>query len=204
MQRLNGWDDDQVTGLELLVNDYDQLDQTAEDLYINLGEQEDRLGNTYYARSVKDLNPMIFNWLEILDMNVVIILILMSVVAGFTMISGILIIIIERTNMIGVLKAMGQDNDSIRKSFLYVSFFLISKGMFWGNVIGLSCCFLQAHFGVITLDPSIYYLYTVPIDLSLTSLLLLNLGTLVTAMTMIIAPSYVITKISPAKSIRFE
>lgn len=204
VQRLNGWEEDQVTGLELLVNDYDALDQTAEDLYLDLGEQEDRLGNTYYARSVKQLNPMIFDWLDILDTNVIIILILMSVVAGFTMISGILIIILERTNMIGVLKALGQNNDSIRKTFLYVSFFLIGKGMFWGNVVGVTLCLLQVQFHIIPLDPAIYYLYAVPIDLSLISLLLLNIGTLAIAMAMIIAPSYVITKISPAKTIRFE
>jgi lipoprotein-releasing system permease protein len=204
VQRLNGWEPDQVTGLELLVNDYDALDATAEELYINLGEQEDRLGNTYYARSIKNLNPMIFNWLEVLDINVVFILVLLIAVAGFTMISGLLIIILERTNMIGILKALGQDNESIRKVFLYVAFFLIGKGMLWGNVIGITLCLIQSHFQIITLDPSIYYLHAVPIDLNWLSLLLLNVGTLSAAMLMILAPSYVITKISPAKSIRFE
>ena len=204
VQRLNGWESDQVTGLELFVNDYDALDATAEELYINLGEQEDRLGNTYYARSIKNLNPMIFNWLEILDINVVFILVLLIAVAGFTMISGLLIIILERTNMIGILKALGQDNESIRKVFLYVAFFLIGKGMLWGNAIGITLCLLQSHFNFITLDPSIYYLHAVPIDLNWLSLILLNVGTLSAAMLMILAPSYVITKISPAKSIRFE
>ena len=204
VQRLNGWESDQVTGLELFVNDYDALDTTAEELYMNLGEQEDRLGNTYYARSIKNLNPMIFNWLEILDINVVFILVLLIAVAGFTMISGLLIIILERTNMIGILKALGQDNESIRKVFLYVAFFLIGKGMLWGNAIGITLCLLQSHFKFITLDPSIYYLHAVPIDLNWLSLILLNVGTLSAAMLMILAPSYVITKISPAKSIRFE
>ncbi len=204
VQRLNGWESDQVTGLELFVNDYDALDVTAEELYMNLGEQEDRLGNTYYARSIKNLNPMIFNWLEVLDINVVFILVLLIAVAGFTMISGLLIIILERTNMIGILKALGQDNESIRKVFLYVAFFLIGKGMLWGNAIGITLCLLQSHFKFITLDPSIYYLHAVPIDLNWLSLILLNVGTLSAAMLMILAPSYVITKISPAKSIRFE
>ena len=204
VQRLNGWESDQVTGLELFVNDYDALDVTAEELYMNLGEQEDRLGNTYYARSIKNLNPMIFNWLEVLDINVVFILVLLIAVAGFTMISGLLIIILERTNMIGILKALGQDNESIRKVFLYVAFFLIGKGMLWGNAIGITLCLLQSHFKFITLDPSIYYLHAVPIDLNWFSLILLNVGTLSAAMLMILAPSYVITKISPAKSIRFE
>ena len=204
VQRLNGWEPDQVTGLELFVNDYEALDATAEELYMNLGEQEDRFGNTYYARSIKNLNPMIFNWLEVLDINVVFILVLLIAVAGFTMISGLLIIILERTNMIGILKALGQDNESIRKVFLYVAFFLIGKGMLWGNAIGITLCLLQSYFKFITLDPSIYYLHAVPIDLNWLSLILLNVGTLSAAMLMILAPSYVITKISPAKSIRFE
>lgn len=204
IQRLNDWDKDQVSGLEILINDYDHLDPIAEDLYFTLGELQDRLGNTYYARSVKELNPMIFNWLDVLDINVVIILVLMLAVAGFTMISGLLIIILERTNMIGVLKALGQSNVSIRKVFLYVSFFLISKGMFWGNVIGVSVCLIQSYFEILKLDPSIYYLDAVPIDLSVTSWILLNIGTITAAMLMMLGPSYLITKINPAKTIRFE
>ena len=120
------------------------------------------------------------------------------------MISGLLIIILERTNMIGILKALGQNNNSIRKIFLYVSFFLIGKGMLWGNIIGISLCLLQSHFHIIQLDPSIYYLDAVPIDLSLFSLFLLNIGTLAASMLMMLGPSYLITKIDPAKSIRFE
>lgn len=204
VRRLNGWDKDQVSGLELLVDNYDQLDEVAEELYFDLAEKQDRRGNTFYARSIKELNPMIFNWLDVLDINVVIILILMLAVAGFTMISGLLIIILERTNMIGILKALGQNNQSIRKIFLYVSFFLIGKGMLWGNVIGISLCLIQSYFRVITLDPSIYYLDAVPIDLNVVSLILLNVGTLLAAMLMMLGPSYLITRIDPARSIRFE
>lgn len=204
VRRLNGWDADQVSGLELLVDDYDRLDEVAEELYFDLAEKQDRLGNTFYARSIKELNPMIFNWLEVLDINVVIILVLMLAVAGFTMISGLLIIILERTNMIGILKALGESNQSIRKIFLYVSFFLIGKGMLWGNIIGISLCLIQSYFHVITLDPSIYYLDAVPIDLNIVSLLLLNIGTLCAAMLMMLGPSYLITRIDPARSIRFE
>lgn len=204
VRRLNGWDADQVSGLELLVDDYDRLDEVAEELYFDLAEKQDRLGNTFYARSIKELNPMIFNWLEVLDINVVIILVLMLAVAGFTMISGLLIIILERTNMIGILKALGESNQSIRKIFLYVSFFLIGKGMLWGNIIGISLCLIQSYFHVITLDPSIYYLDAVPIDLNIVSLLLLNVGTLCAAMLMMLGPSYLITRIDPARSIRFE
>lgn len=147
---------------------------------------------------------MIFSWLDVLDMNVVVILILMMSVAGFAMISGLIIIILERTNMIGILKALGQNNTSIRKIFLYISFFLIGKGMLWGNAIGLILCFIQYQFGLIKLDPTIYYMDTVPISLSLSSFILLNIGALAAAMAMMLGPSYVITKIAPARSIRFE
>lgn len=204
VRRLNSWDEDQASGVEMLVDDYDRLDEISEALYFELADQHDRQGNTFYARSVKELNPMIFNWLDVLDINVVIILILMLAVAGFTMISGLLIIILERTNMIGILKALGENNTRIRRIFLYVSFFLIGKGMLWGNLIGISLCLIQSHLRIITLDPSIYYLDAVPVDLSLASLLLLNLGTLAAAMLMMLGPSYLITKIDPARSIRFE
>lgn len=204
IRRLNGWDKDQVSGLELLVDNYDDLDQIAEDLYFDLVEKQDRAGNAYFTRSVKEMNPMIFNWLGVLDVNVVVILILIFAVAGFTMISGLLIIILERTNMIGILKALGENNTSIRKIFLYISFFLIGKGMLWGNIIGISICLIQSHFRIITLDPSTYYLDAVPIDLNILSLVLLNIGTLCASMLMMLGPSYLITKIDPAKSIRFE
>ncbi|MDH6305553.1 lipoprotein-releasing system permease protein [Parabacteroides sp. PF5-5] len=204
IRRLNGWDSDLVSGLELLVDNYDHLDQTAEDLFFDLVERKDRQGNSFFVQSIKDLNPMIFNWLDVLDINVVVILILMMAVAGFTMISGLLIIILERTNMIGILKAMGQDNTSIRKVFLYVSFFLIGKGMIWGNVIGITICLIQSHFHIIKLDPATYYLNAVPIDLSIPTLILINIGTLVASMFMMLAPSHLITKIAPARSIRFE
>ncbi|MDR0747980.1 MAG: ABC transporter permease [Tannerellaceae bacterium] len=204
VRRLNGWDNDQASGLELLVDDYEKLDQTAEDLFFYMAEKTDRLGNTYFVRSVKDLNPMIFNWLDILDMNVVIIIIIMLAVAGFTMISGLLIIILERTNMIGILKALGHTNAGIRKVFLYISFFLIGKGMLWGNIAGILLCAIQHYTHLIKLDPATYYLDAVPIDLSIRSLILLNTGTLVASMLMMLGASNLISKIEPARSIRFE
>jgi lipoprotein-releasing system permease protein len=204
VRRLNGWDNDQVSGLELLVDDYDKLDQTAEDLFFYMAEKTDRQGNSYFVRSVKDLNPMIFNWLDVLEMNVVIIIIIMLAVAGFTMISGLLIIILERTNMIGVLKALGQNNAGIRKVFLYISFFLIGKGMLWGNIVGVLLCVIQHYAHLIKLDPEIYYLDAVPIELSIQSLILLNIGTLAASMLMMLGASNLISKIEPARSIRFE
>lgn len=204
VRRLNNWDKDQVSGLELLVKDYDELDQTTEELYFEMSNKQDRNGNSYYVRSIKELNPMIFNWLDALDTNVIMILLLIFAVAGFTMISGLLILILERTNMIGILKALGQNNRSIRKIFLYISLFLIGKGMLWGNIIGITLCIIQAQFHLLPLNPSVYYVDAVPIDLNIISLLLLNIGTLAASMLMMLGPSYIITKIDPAKSIRFE
>ena len=150
------------------------------------------------------MNPIIFNWLDLLDLNVAVILALMMAVSGFTMISGLLIIILERTNMIGILKAVGQPDRSLRRVFLYISSFLIGRGMLWGNVIGLALCWVQWQFRLLTLDPSIYYLDAVPIRLSIWSWLLINVGTLTVSLLMMLAPSYLITKINPARTIRFE
>ncbi|GBU08280.1 ABC transporter permease [Bacteroidales bacterium] len=204
IRRLNKWDEDQVSGVEILVDNYDKLDEIAENIYFQTSSLHDRNENSYYTRSIKQINPMIFEWLDFLDTNVVIILTLMLAVSGFTMISGLLIIILGRTNMIGILKALGYNNTNLRKVFLYLSFFLISKGLFWGNVIGLGICLVQKQFGLLKLDPSIYYLDKVPVEINLWTILLLNIGTLLVAMLMLIGPSYLITKISPAKSIRFD
>ncbi|MCD8042338.1 MAG: ABC transporter permease [Tannerellaceae bacterium] len=204
VRRLNGWDNDEASGLEILVDNYNDLDGLTYELYVYMSEKHDRHGNGFYVESIKDMNPMIFNWLDVLDLNVIVILILIMAVAGFTMISGLLILILERINMIGILKAMGENNLSIRKIFLYISFFLIGKGMIWGNIIGITCCLVQSHFKLISLDPSVYYLDAVPIDLNILSLILLNIGTLTASLLMMLAPSYLITRIDPVKSIRFE
>ncbi len=201
---LNGWEEDMVSGIELLVKDYDNLDRTAQDLFFTLASHRDRFGNNLYTRSIKDINPMIFNWLNLLDMNVWVIIILMLVVSGFTMISGLLIIILERTNMIGMLKSMGARDFSIRKVFLYLSAFLIGQGMLWGNVIALLFCFLQDRFQLLKLDPATYYLSSVPVDLNLLYILLLNAGTLLVTLLMMVGPSYLVARITPARSIRFE
>ncbi|WP_243345465.1 ABC transporter permease [Parabacteroides sp. FAFU027] len=204
IQKLNGWDPEQAGGLEVLVNDYNQLAPIADELGQKLTNREDIYHNNLYVRSIKEINPQVFSWLDLLDMNVWIILILMISVAGFTMISGLLIIILERTNMIGIMKAMGANDLSIRKIFLYVSFFLVGKGMIWGNVIGLGICILQQQFHFLKLDPEVYYLTSVPIELNWGILLLLNLGAMIVSMLMLVGPSYLIAKIRPAQSIRFE
>lgn len=201
---LNEWEPDMASGIEVLVKDYDNLDLIAQDLFFEMASYKDRLGNSLYTRSIKDINPMIFNWLQLLDMNVWVIIILMLIVSGFTMISGLLIIILERTNMIGILKSMGANDFSIRKVFLYLSAFLIGRGMLWGNVIALIFCFVQDKFTILKLDPSTYYLTSVPIDINPFYIILLNAGTLLVSLLMMIGPSYLVAKITPAKSIMFE
>jgi lipoprotein-releasing system permease protein len=204
IRRINQWDTDMVSGLEMTVKDYRELDKTADALYFDIQNYTDRLGNAFYTRSIKQLNQMLFAWLDVLDMNVVVILILMILVAGFSMISGLLIIILERANMIGILKALGENNASIRKIFLYISAFLIGKGLLWGNLIALSICFIQKYTGILKLNPETYYLSEVPIEINWFSIFLVNLGTLIITLLLLIGPSYLVAKISPAKTIRFE
>ena len=204
VNRLNGWKAGQVGGIEIAVTAYERLDAVNDEIRSLLGDNTDRYGATYCSRTVEELYPQIFDWLNLLDANVWAILILMTGVAGFTMISGLLIIILERTNMIGVLRALGADNASIRKIFLTFSVFLIGKGMLWGNIIGLSVCLVQYFFRPLRLDPVTYYINTVPIELNIGWLLLLNVGTLLVSVLMLVGPSYLISHIHPAKSIRFE
>lgn len=204
VQRLHGWDRDQVSGIELTVNDFDRLQEVRDDLFFDLASSHDGDGKALYTRSAEDMNPTIFGWLGLLDTNVWVIIILMLAVSGFTMISGLLIIILERTNMIGILKALGARNYSVRKVFLYISSFLILKGLLWGNVIALGICFLQKRFGLIGLDPATYYVAKMPVDLNIFYILLINVGALLVSVLMLVGPSYLISRILPAKSIKFE
>lgn len=204
VNRLNKWQPDQVSGVEVAIANYDNLDDVADELTMQLERHPDRYGNTYYVQTIRQINPQIFVWLDLLDLNVWVILILMIAIAGFTMISGLLIIILERTNMIGVLKALGANNFMIRKIFLWFAVFLIGKGMLWGNIVGLAFCFIQSQFGIFKLDPANYYIDTVPVDMNIGLILLLNIGTLLASVLMLIGPSYLITRINPATSIRYE
>lgn len=204
IQRLNKWQPDQVSGIELLVNDFEQLDQLTQNIYLDMMTYRDVDGNTFLTRSIKEMNPMIFSWLDLLDMNVWVIMILMFAISVFTMISGLLIIILERTNMIGILKTLGARNFNIRKTFLYVSSFLILKGMLWGNIIALTVLLLQRYFGLIKLDPNTYYVSEMPVDINILHIILINIATLTLSVLAMVGPSYLIAKISPAKSLRFE
>ncbi len=205
IQRLSGWESSQYSGYEVLLADFEDMDNTAD--AINLYAQQSEINEDsqkYYVQTIKELSPQLFGWLDLLDMNVWVILSLMLAVAGFNMISGLLILILERTNMIGVLKSVGATNWSVRKIFLYYAVFLIGKGMLWGNVIGLSLCALQYFTHIIPLDPEAYYVSYVPVVFNWTYLILLNVGAFVASILMMIAPSYLISKISPSKIIRYE
>lgn len=204
LQSLNKWEDQQVSGIELLVDDFNKLDEVTSDVFYSLMKYRDRDGNTLLARSVKDMNPMIFSWLDLLDMNVWVIMFLMFAISVFTMISGLLIIILERTSMIGMLKTMGARNFSIRKTFLYVASFLILRGMLWGNVIAFAVLLVQKYFGIIKLNPENYYVSEMPVDINILYILLINIGTLILSVLTLVGPSYLIARISPVKSLRFE
>ena len=186
-------------GLEIEVSDYALLEQVNDNIRGLFDEKSDRYGNMYYSRTVEEVYPQIFAWLDLLDMNVWVILFLMTGVAGFTMISGLLIIILERTNMIGVLKALGADNFAIRKIFLSFSVFLIGRGMLWGNIIGVALCFIQSQFHLFKLDPATYYVDRVPVEFNIWIYLLLNVCTLLVSVLMLVGPSFLVTRIHPAK-----
>ncbi|KAA6351847.1 Lipoprotein-releasing system transmembrane protein LolE [termite gut metagenome] len=204
VNRLNNWNPDQATGLELQLKDYDKL----EDMTVILGNEfinhADRYGSAYCVRNIKQLNLSIFAWLDLLNLNVLVVLILMTGVAGFTMISGLLILIIERTNMIGLLKALGATNYTIRKIFLWLSVFLIGKGMIWGNIIGLLLYFVQSRFKIFALDPESYYVDSIPMSFSVWAFIFLNIGTLLVSVLMLIMPSFLVSRINPATSMRYE
>lgn len=204
VQRLNSWAKDQYSGIEIRLNDIDDLENVNQHLYSKTFGISDKYGNPYFTQTIRELNPQIFNWLDLLDINVWIILILMALVSGFTMISGLLIIILERTRMIGILKALGTSNLSIRKVFLYVASFLVGKGLLWGNIIGIVLCLIQKYTHILKLDPEVYYIPSVPVELNIGYILLLNIAGFIISYLMLVGPSYIITSIKPAKSIKFE
>ena len=204
VNRLNRWRKDQSSGMEVQVRDYNQLEETTFTLADQLTDRVDRYGQRYMVLSVEQLNPQMFAWLGILDVNIWVILFLMVGVAGFTMISGLLIIIIERTSMIGLLKSLGASNLMLRKLFLWLSVFLIGRGMLWGNGIALLLILLQRWFGLFTLDPETYSMDTVPVALPWGYFLLINFGAFLASVLMLVGPSYLIARIHPATSMRYE
>ena len=202
--KLNGWQPEQCSGAEAQVNDFEQLDAVALNILNKVKGKTDRYGDSYSTATIMEQNPQIFSWLDLMDLNVWIILALMVSVAGVTMISGLLIIILERTQMIGIMKAMGTKNAQIRHIFLWFATFIIGKGLLWGNLVGLGLVFLQKYTGLVTLDPKTYYVSTVPVELNVLLILALNLATLLICVFVLIVPSYLISHIHPAKTMHYE
>ncbi len=202
--RLNNWEENSCSGLEIQVKDFALLNEAADQMIDNVNRHTDHDGNFLTSRTIRELYPQIFSWLSLLDMNVWIILILMVCVAGFTMISGLLIIILERTQMIGLLKALGTRNAAVRRTFLWFAMFIVGQGLLWGNLIGISIIILQQRTGFIKLDPANYYVSTAPMELDIPVILLLNALTLVVTFFVLIAPSFLVSHIHPARTMRYE
>ena len=203
-RKLNAWTDDMVTGAELTVNDFKQLSTTASDIINRVNRTQDQYGNTFSSKTIRELSPQIFSWLDLLDLNVWIILAIMTAVAVVTMISGLLIIILERTTMIGVLKALGARNSTVRHTFLWFAAFIIGKGLLIGDALALALILLQKLTGFAKLDPQTYYVDVVPVELDWMLIVALNIATMLIALFVLIAPSYLVSHIHPAKSMRYE
>ena len=202
--RLNNWLDGQCTGAEITVADFGRLEETAANVVERVNRTPDKYGDILTSQTIDEAYPQIFSWLNLLDINVWIILALMVCVAGFTMISGLLIIILERTQMIGTLKALGARNSTVRHTFLWFAAFIIGRGLLFGNIIGIGIVLVQEYTGVVSLDPTSYYVSTAPMELNVPFIVLLNVATLLISLFVLIAPSYLISHIHPAKSMRYE
>ena len=202
--KLNSWEPDQCSGAEVLVEDFDRLEETAQYIVKDVNRKTDRYGEIITSQTIYEAYPHVFQWLSLLDINVWIIFALMVAVAGFTMVSGLLIIILERTQMIGILKALGMRNSTVRHTFLWFAVFIIGRGLILGNIIGLGLVLLQQYTGIIHLDPASYYVDTAPMELNIPIILLLNVATLLICVFVLIAPSYLVSHIHPARSMRYE
>jgi len=204
IRKLNNWKDDQISGFEILVDDFDRI----EDLALQVDDISGFIffddGSKLKVQSIIEKYPTIFDWLGLQDINAIILIVIMILVAGINMISGLLIIILERIKMIGILKAMGAANPLVRRIFLIQSGFIVLRGLFFGNLIGLAICIVQKEFGIIKLDEASYYLSTVPIYLNAIHILLLNVGTFLVTIAMLVVPSMVISRISPEKTLKFD
>ena len=197
IQKINKWNNDEVGGFEVLLHDFDELGETGFEIYSSINSDLNAL-------TIAEKYPNIFEWLALFDTNIVVIITIMVLVAGINMITALLVLILERTQMIGILKALGNTNWSIRKIFLYNAAYLIGKGLFWGNLIGISLLLAQKYFGIIKLNPETYYVNQAPVYLNINHILLLNLGTLILCLIMLLIPSYIVSKISPVKAIKFN
>ena len=204
VRRLSEWDMDQVSGLEIMVDDLRHLSEVTENVYFATANRLDKDGNTLYTQNLQQLNPQIFGWLDLLDMNVIIIIVLMLCVSGFSIITGLIILILDSISLIGTLKALGANDQFVRRIFVYQALMLIGKGMLWGNVLGFGICALQYFTHVIPLEASSYYVSYVPMAFAWGWWLLLNIGTVLVSWLILLAPSAIVTQISPAKVMHFE
>lgn len=204
IRKLNGWSDDQVSGFEIFINDFSQLERMTQAVRDAVGYKITEGETKVKVRNIRTKYPQIFDWLNFQDMNVIIIIILMLVVAGFNMISGLLILILEKTNMIGVLKALGSEDKTIRRVFIYQAVYLIIKGLFWGNLIGIGLALFQLKTGLLSLNPASYYIKTVPVNLEIFHIILLNAGTIAIIILMLLVPSQLVSRITPVKAIRYD
>ena len=204
VRQLNAWDENQVSGLEVLIDDLHHLEEAADAVYFATANRLDEEGNAFYTQTIEQLNPNIFLWLDLLDMNVVIIIILMLCVSGFSIITGLIILILDSVSLIGVLKALGANDQFVRRIFINQAVMLIGKGMLWGNIIGLAICAVQYFTHLIPLDAASYFVSYVPMAFPWGWWGLLNIGTLLISWLILLAPSAIITQISPAKVMHFE
>ncbi len=202
--RLNGWEADQASGAEVTLADFNRINEVEALFTDRINRSVDSYGATYSSKTIQEINPQIFQWLNLLDLNVWIILALMLAVAGVTMVSGLLIIILERTTMIGVLKALGAKNRTIRHIFLWFAVFIIGRGLILGDAIAMALLLLQRYTGIIKLDPTTYYVDTAPVEINIPIIIALNVSTLLVSVFVLIAPSYFVSHIHPAKSMRYE
>ena len=204
VRQLNHWTESQASGIEVLVDDLKYLHEVADRVYFATANRLDEAGNAFYTQTLEQLNPQIFGWLDLLDMNVIIIILLMLCVSGFSIITGLIILILESVNLIGTLKALGANNQFVRRIFIYEAILLVSKGMVFGNIIGLGLVALQYFTRIIPLDAATYYVSYVPMAFPWGWLVVLNLGVLVISWLVLLAPSAIVSQISPSKVMHFE
>lgn len=203
LQRINKWKPDQVGAFEVFIDDFNKIEQKGQQVYDNTQNKEDA-SKTLDTQTISEKYYNIFEWLRLFDFNIIVIIVIMIIVATINMVVALLVLILERTQMIGILKAIGANNWSVRKIFLYNAFYLIVRGLLWGNCIGIGLIIIQQQFGIIKLNPDSYYVNVAPAHLDWLYILLLNVGTLIICLAVLLIPSYIITKISPVKAIRFE
>jgi lipoprotein-releasing system permease protein len=197
VQRINKWKDGQVGAFEVFLEDFDKLHEKGEEIYKDIP-------STLNSRTIEEKYSNIFEWLKLFDFNIIVIIVIMVMVATINMVVALLVLILERTQMVGMLKALGATNWSVRKIFLYNAAYLIIKGLLWGNGISLALLLIQKYFGIVKLPPESYHVSVAPVAIDAMAILLINAGTIVVCLTLLLVPSYIITKISPVKALRYE